>query len=134
MISLNKVMLIGKIATEPKMKITKSGQRIVTFKVITASSWADKNNEIQSKPEWHSIAAFGKVADKVQESLHKESMVYIEGTIQSRKVPVPSISSDDLFKQVFEIRALDLMPLEASVINIPDNYGNTYDYEEEEEF
>ena len=134
MISLNKVLLIGKVATEPRMKITKNGQRIVTFKLITSSSWLDtKSNEMQTKPEWHSVAAFGKVADKAQENLKHDSIVYIEGAIQTRKVPVVATTGEDLFKQVTEIRAIDLMCLKDTDNLISDNLGNTYDYYDDEE-
>lgn len=134
MISLNKVLLIGKLGTEPKMKITKSGQRIVTFKVITSSSWLDsKSNEMQTKPEWHSVAAFGKVADKAQESLKQESMVYIEGTIQTRKVPYVTTEGEEVFKQITEIRALDIMVLNNKETLLPDNIGNTYSYYDDDD-
>ena len=137
MISLNKVMLIGKVATEPKMKITKSGQRIVTFKLITSSGWLDtKSNEWQTRPEWHAIVVFGKVADRAQEKLKKDSFIYLEGSIQTRKVPVVSPTGEDLFKQVTEIRAIDIIYLnqaENTQLYIPDNIGNIYAFDDEGE-
>lgn len=133
-ISLNKVLLIGKVGTEPKMKITKNGQRIVTFKLITSSSWTDtKSGETQTKPEWHCVAAFGKVADKAQDSLKQDSMVYIEGTIQTRKVPYVTPDGEDVFKQVTEIRALDIMLLNGTEALVPDNIGNTYGYYDDDD-
>ena len=133
--SLNKVILIGKVATEPKMKITKSGQRIVTFKLITSSGWLDtKSNEWQTRPEWHSIVTFGKIADKAQEKLKKDNFIYLEGTIQTRKVPVLSPVGEDLFKQVTEIRAIDIIYLnqnETVMPEIPDNIGNLYAFDDE---
>ena len=136
--SLNKVMLIGKVATEPRMKITKSGQRIVTFKLITSSGWLDtKSNEWQTRPEWHSIVAFGKVADKAQDRLKKDTLLYLEGAIQTRKIPVISPTGEDLFKQVTEIRASDIMCLNqnesVSAEVIPDNIGNLYTFDDESE-
>ena len=138
MISLNKVMLIGKVATEPKMKITKSGQRIVTFKLITSSGWLDsKSNEWQTKPEWHSIVCFGKIADKAQEKLKKDLSVYVEGAIQTRKVPIVSPTGEELFKQVMEIRAVDVLYLNQNdgltTEYIPDNIGNLYSFDDEGE-
>ena len=134
MISLNKVLLIGEVGTEPKMKITKNGQRICTFKLITSSSWTDtKSGETQTKPEWHSVAAFGKVADKAQETVTQDSLVYIEGTIQTRKVPYITNDGEEVFKQVTEVRALDLMTLNKTETLVPDNIGNTYDYYDDDD-
>lgn len=85
MTSLNKAILIGRLGKDPETRYVASGDAICNFSLATSESWKDKSGEKKDKVEWHSISAFGKLAEICGKYLKKGSLVYIEGKIQTRK-------------------------------------------------
>lgn len=83
--SVNKVILVGRLGRDPETRYTSSGQAVTNFSVATDEIWKDKNDEKQKKTEWHKVVAWGKLAEIIQEFLKKGSLVYLEGKIQSRE-------------------------------------------------
>ncbi len=82
--SLNKVMLIGRLGQDPETRYTQSGQAVANFSLATTDHWKDANGNSQEKTEWHSLVAWGRNADLTQNYLRKGSLVYIEGSLQTR--------------------------------------------------
>jgi single-strand DNA-binding protein len=82
--SLNKAMLIGRLGKDPEVRYTKSGGAVVNFTMATDSRYKDAQGNKQEQTEWHSIVAFGKLADFAQNWLKKGREVYVEGRIQTR--------------------------------------------------
>jgi single-strand DNA-binding protein len=83
--SVNKVILVGRLGRDPETRYTGSGQAVANFSVATDESYKDRNGERQKRTEWHRITAWGKLAEICQQYLKKGTMVYIEGRIQSRE-------------------------------------------------
>ena len=81
---LNKVSLIGRLGRDVELRQTQKGDAVANISVATTEKWK-KNNETQEKTEWHRVVMFGKVAEIANLYLHKGSMVYIEGSLQTRK-------------------------------------------------
>lgn len=79
--SLNRIQLIGNLGADPKSITGKDGQLFVTATLATNES-LKKNDEWQSRVEWHQLVFFGKYT-KVAELLHKGSQVFIEGKLRS---------------------------------------------------
>ncbi len=86
--SVNKVILVGRLGRDPETRYTGGGQAVANFSVATDESYKDKNGERQKRTEWHRITAWGKLAEICQQYLKKGTMVYIEGRIQSRPAVV----------------------------------------------
>ena len=84
MSSLNKVMLIGRLGRDPEIRYTKSGSGVANFSIATDERWKDKEGNRQERTEWHSIVAWGKLADFAQNYLKKGKLVFIEGRLQTR--------------------------------------------------
>lgn len=82
---LNKVMLIGRLGQNPEMRYTTSGDPVTSFSLATSESYRNKDGNKQEKTEWHKIVIFGKQAEHCNTYLRKGSLVYIEGSIQTRK-------------------------------------------------
>jgi len=82
---LNKVMLIGRLGSDPEIKYTQSGSPIANLRIATDESYTDRNGQRQEKTEWHTVIAFQRTAEICQQYLHKGSLVYIEGKLQTRK-------------------------------------------------
>jgi single-strand DNA-binding protein len=82
--SLNKAMLIGRLGKDPELRYTKSGSAVANFTMATDESYKDSQGNKQEKTEWHSVVAWGKLAEFVQNYLKKGREVYVEGRIQTR--------------------------------------------------
>src|SRR5262252_4508659 len=83
--SVNKVILVGRLGRDPETRYTGGGQAVANFSVATDESYRDKNGERQKRTEWHKIVVWGKQAEIAQQYLKKGSLVFIEGRIQSRE-------------------------------------------------
>jgi single-strand DNA-binding protein len=85
--SVNKVILVGNLGSDPEVRTLPSGNKVVNLSVATAESWRDKSSgERKEKTEWHRVVIFSEGLAKVAEQyLRKGSKVYLEGAIQTRK-------------------------------------------------
>ncbi len=83
---LNKVMIIGNLGAEPEVRYTAGGNAMATVNIATSETWRDKQTgEQQERTEWHRVVFFGKLAEIVQQYVHKGSKIYVEGRLQTRK-------------------------------------------------
>jgi single-strand DNA-binding protein len=83
--SVNKVILVGRLGRDPETRFTGGGQAVANFSVATDETYKDKAGERQKRTEWHKIVVWGKQAEIAQQYLKKGSLVFIEGRIQSRE-------------------------------------------------
>lgn len=83
--SVNKVLLIGRLGNNPEIRYTPSGAAVANFNIATNESWNDKNGQKQERTEWHRIVVWGKLAQLCGEYLAKGRQVYIEGRLQTRQ-------------------------------------------------
>ena len=65
--SLNKVMLIGNVGSEPEIRATSSGTRVAKVSLATNRSWSDRSGQQQEKTEWHRLTFFGRLVDIVEQ-------------------------------------------------------------------
>lgn len=85
MASLNRVMLIGRLGRDPELRYTQSGQPVTNFRMATDESYTNQQGERVDRAEWHSVVVFGRQAEPCANYLHKGSLVYVEGSLQTRK-------------------------------------------------
>jgi len=83
--SVNKVILVGRLGRDPETRYTAGGQAVANFSVATDETFKDRSGERQKRTEWHKIVVWAKQAEIAQQYLKKGSLVYIEGRIQSRE-------------------------------------------------
>ena len=83
--SLNRAQIIGNLTRDPEMRYTPNGQAVCSFGVATNRRWKDKNTgEQKEETQFHNIVAWGKLAEIVQQILHKGNKVFAEGRLQTR--------------------------------------------------
>jgi single-strand DNA-binding protein len=82
--SINKVILIGRLGQDPELKYTPSGSAVCNFSLATSESWADKSGQKQEKTEWHRIVVWGKLAELCNQYLAKGRQAFVEGSLQTR--------------------------------------------------
>lgn len=83
--SVNKVILVGHLGSDPEVRYTQGGAAVASFTVATNESYTDKSGQRQDKTEWHRIVAWGKTAELCGEYLQKGRQVYLEGRLQTRQ-------------------------------------------------
>jgi len=83
---INKVIIVGNLGAEPEARYTNNGNAVVSVGIATSSAWKDKQTgEMQEQTEWHRVVFFNRLAEIVNEYLHKGSKVYVEGSLRTRK-------------------------------------------------
>ena len=83
--SVNKVILVGRLGRDPETRYMPNGDAITNFSLATDEQWRDRNGERQTRTEWHNVSLYGKLGEIAGQYLRKGSQVFIEGKIQSRK-------------------------------------------------
>ena len=85
--SLNKVLLIGRLGSDPEVKQMVNGKSVARFSLATSNTWKDKNTgERKEKTEWHRVVIFNEgLVNVVQQYVKKGAQVYIEGQLSTRK-------------------------------------------------
>lgn len=85
MASLNKVLLIGNLGRDPKLRYMSNGEAVCNLSIATTDKWKDKNGQQQERTEWHNIVMYRQLAEIAYRYLEKGSQVYLEGRLQTRK-------------------------------------------------
>jgi single-strand DNA-binding protein len=84
--SLNKVQIIGNLGRDPEVRYSPEGAAIANMSVATTSQWNDKETRgKQERTEWHRVVFYGRLAEIAREYTHKGSLVYVEGSLHTRK-------------------------------------------------
>lgn len=85
MASVNKVILIGNLGSDPDVRYTPSGTAVANFNIATNESWTNKEGTREERTEWHRIVCWNRTAELCGEYLSKGRTVYIEGRLQTRE-------------------------------------------------
>src|SRR5687768_598353 len=80
--SLNKVMLIGNVGSDPEVRATASGARVAKLSLATNRSFQGRDGQQQERTDWHRLTFFGKLADIVEQWVHKGDKIYVEGRVE----------------------------------------------------
>ena len=80
--SLNKVMLIGNVGSDPEIKTTGGGTKIAKLSLATNRTFSDRSGQQQEKTEWHRLTFWDRLADLVEQYVKKGDRLYIEGRLE----------------------------------------------------
>lgn len=83
--SVNKVIIVGRLGRDPEQRFLSSGSSVTTIAVATSEKWKGQNGEAKESTEWHRIEFFGRLADVSAQYLTKGSQVYVEGKLRTEK-------------------------------------------------
>ena len=84
MASLNKVMIIGNVGSEPEMRFTPNGNPVTSFSVATNRRYTTADGERKEETEWFTVVAWGRLAEQCNQFLTKGQRVYAEGRLHTR--------------------------------------------------
>ncbi len=82
---LNKVMIIGLLGRDPELRYSQSGMPMASLNVATDESYTDREGNKVDRTEWHRVSVFQKTAENCANYLAKGSLVFVEGSLQTRK-------------------------------------------------
>lgn len=80
--SLNKIMLIGNVGSDPEIRTTSTGTVVAKCSLATNRSYQDRSGQRQEQTEWHRLTFFGKLAEIVDQYVKKGDRLYCEGRIE----------------------------------------------------
>ena len=104
MAGINKVILIGRLGSDPEVRYTPDGTAVANFSIATSEEWTDKaTNEKRERTEWHRIVAWRRLGEICGEYLSKGRQIYVEGKLQTR-----SWEKDGITRYTTEIVASDV--------------------------
>lgn len=84
--SVNKVILLGNVGQDPRVKYFDTGSAVATFPLATTDRGYTLPNgtQIPERTEWHNIVASNRLAEIVDSYVHKGDKLYVEGKIRTR--------------------------------------------------
>jgi single-strand DNA-binding protein len=82
--SLNKIMLIGNVGSDPEMRYTPNGKAVTSFRMATNYRYMGSDGERKEETEWFRVSVWGKQAESCNQFLSKGRRVYVEGRLHSR--------------------------------------------------
>ena len=89
--NINKVLITGNLTVDPDLRYMPDGRAVCNFQIASSRRYKDKNtNEwVEAPPTFVRVTIFGQSAERLGESLHKGSAVFVEGRLQSRSWETP---------------------------------------------
>ena len=84
MASLNKIMLIGNVGSDPEMRYTPNGKAVTSFRMATNYRYAGSDGERREETEWFRVSVWGRQAESCNQFLSKGKRIYVEGRLRSR--------------------------------------------------
>ncbi len=81
---VNKVVLIGNLGKDPDLQYIEGDIPVAKFPLATTEMRKEKNGNVVSETEWHTIVLWRGLAELAGKYLHKGSLVYIEGRLRTR--------------------------------------------------
>src|SRR5450631_4453402 len=107
----NKVQLIGYIADNPEVKLTDNGKNMARLRIGTKENFRDSSGEKITQTQWHTLIAWGKVAEIIQQYLKKGSRVAIDGKLIHRNFT----DKEGKKRYVSEVQVNELLMLDPKV-------------------
>ena len=83
-ISVNKVVLIGRIDRDPELRYTQTNTAIFSMRVKTVESYVGRDGQPAERKATHSVIVWGQKGQMLKEQVRTNSRVYVEGRIQNR--------------------------------------------------
>ena len=83
--SINKVILLGRLGVDPELRYAPNQTPICTFRMATNERRKTPEGEWTDATEWHRIVTFGKTAENCKNFLQKGRQAFVEGRIRTNK-------------------------------------------------
>jgi single-strand DNA-binding protein len=101
LVSINKVLLSGRLTRDPELRYTPSGVAVMTFSLALNRRYKDQSGEWKDEVSYVNVVVWQRQAELASEYLKKGSAVFVEGRLQSRSWE----TSEGQKRSVLEVKA-----------------------------
>ncbi|WP_153797081.1 single-stranded DNA-binding protein [Foetidibacter luteolus] len=101
----NKVQLIGNLGAKPEIRSLESGKKMARFSMATSEVYRNQKGDKVTETQWHSLVAWGKVAELAEKFLEKGTEVVIEGKLINRNYT----DKDGIKRYVTEVQVGEIL-------------------------
>lgn len=86
MSSVNKVILVGNVGSDPEVRYLERGTAIANFNLATTERGYTMQNgtQVPDRTEWHPIVLWRNLAEWAEKYVRKGMKLYVEGKLQTR--------------------------------------------------
>ena len=81
----NNVQLVGRLGANPEVKVLSNSSKLARFSIAINNNYTNKQGEKVTETQWHSVTAWGKLADLAEKLLQKGTQVAVDGRLSIRK-------------------------------------------------
>eukprot|EP01136_Pigoraptor_vietnamica_P005937 Opistho-1_new@38258 len=104
MAGVNKVILLGRLGSDPEVRSLPSGSKVTTFSIATSEAYNNKDGQRVEQTEWHRIELWDNLANIAEQYLHKGDSVYVEGKIRTEEYT----DKDNIVRKTVKIRGTSM--------------------------
>lgn len=85
--SVNKVILLGNVATDPEVRYLEQNLPVASFRLATTERGRQNadGNRTPDRTEFHTIVAWRGLAEIAEKYIRKGSPIYVEGKLRTRQ-------------------------------------------------
>lgn len=80
----NSVQLIGRLGADPEIKMLNNNLKVARMRLVTNEHYYNKAGEKVEDAQWHTLVAWGGLADVCEKHLTKGQEIAIEGKLYYR--------------------------------------------------
>lgn len=103
----NHVQLIGNVGQDPTIVNLESGKKVARFSMATNEHYRDADGEKNQTTEWHTVVAWGKTAEIIENHVGKGKEIGISGKLRTRTY----IADDGSQRYATEVEAKEILLL-----------------------
>ena len=81
--TLNKMIVIGNVGSDPEMRYTPNGSAVTNFSVAANRRYTTAEGEQREETEWFRVAAWNRLAETCNQYVTKGMKIYVEGRLRS---------------------------------------------------
>ena len=125
MASLNKVILIGRLGTDPEVTSFENGNKKISVTMATSERYRDRDQNWVEQTDWHNIVVWGNLANDIADgrrNYSKGDMMYVEGKLRTRQYT----DQQGATRYVTEVIADKMMQLAPARPATQSSYGQPY--------
>jgi len=86
---LVKVIVIGRLGTDPEMRFTANGRPVTSFRLAANRVYTTSDGERREETEWFDVICWNRLAEHCSQYLHKGRRAYVEGRLRIRSWESP---------------------------------------------
>jgi len=102
--TVNKMLIIGNVGSDPEMRYTPGGNPVTSFSVATNRRYTTSEGEQREETEWFRVNAWNRLAETCNQYVTKGMKVFVEGRLKSS----PWVGNDGQPRAGNEITANDV--------------------------